>query len=178
MKVIMLRRFIAFIALLAMGSTVSAQVNGRGYPSLGKRPVETRDRTLPPPVPVEAAASDPTLVDQIARLAQQAASGDSAFQRLIARSRSTVQAARGAAPVSEAWIAGQMAISTLDSARYDSVAALAGLDTLFVERQNMDDAGRVKADIAAIDPVRLRTLAMVDAQNDALDALRLLLPLP
>jgi len=168
----MLRRLTAFIALFAVGSAVDAQVDRGAFPSLAKRPVETRDRTLPPPLPVTLAPTDPALAGQVEQLARQASEADSAFQQQIAGSRNLVAAAQGATPASESWVAAQMAISVLDSVRYDSVAALAGLDTLHVERQNVDDASRAKADFATIDPARIRVLALVDAQNDALDALR------
>ena len=109
---------------------------------------------------------------QVARLSSEVVAGDSAFQQAVPGGRSAVTAARAAAPTSEAWVKAQVAISALDSARYESVAAMAGLDTLYVERQNSVDPARVSADLAVIDPVRGRAMAMVDAQNDALDSLR------
>ncbi len=59
-----------------------------------------------------------------------------------------------------------------------SVAALASLDTLYIARQDNSDASRVAADIATIDPVRTRVLAIVDTQNDTLDGLRKSLKTP
>ncbi len=168
----MMRRLIAFVALVALGPLNAEAQTTRAYPSLAKRPAETRDRTVPATPAVEPAAVDATLVAQVATLANQSASGDSAFQKQIATGRSTVASAGSAAPLSEPWVAAQMAISAVDSARYDSVAALAGLDTLYVERQEGADAARVQADLATISPARTKALALVDAQNDALDSLR------
>ena len=167
----MLRRLAAFLALFAL-IPVSAESATRGFPSLAKRPIESRDRTAPAPVAVQPAAQDAELAAQVETLGRQAAEGDAAFQRDLAAGRGAVAAARGAAPSSEAWVSGQMAISALDSVRYDSVAALAGLDTLYVVRQDATDGARVAADVATIDPVRARVASLVDAQNDALDALR------
>ncbi|MCW2363661.1 MULTISPECIES: hypothetical protein [Sphingobium] len=174
----MLRRLTAFFALMILGSAVNAQADPRAFPSLAKRPVESRDRTVPPAPAIKPAATDPALATQVDRFTREAGSADTAFQSLLAGSRASVAAGAGAAPNSESWVTAQTAISALDSARYESVAALAALDTLFVERQDAEDAARVAADLAVIDPARVRVLAMVDAQNDALDALRRQLPQP
>jgi len=171
----MLHRLFAFLALFALGSPLNAQVEGRGYPSLSKRAAETRDEKALEPVvqaPLPPLPADADLAMQVARLSSEVAAGDSAFQQAVPGGRSAVSAARSAAPSSEAWVTAQVEISALDRARYESVAAMAGLDTLYVQRQNSVDAARVSADLAVIDPVRMRAMAMVDAQNDALDALR------
>lgn len=168
----MFRRLIAFLALFALGSAVNAQADNRSFPSLAKRPAETRDRTIPPAPPVEVAPVDSALAAEVDRFGKEAIAGDGAFQRLLAQSRASVAAANRSAAASEPWVVAQVAISALDSARYESVAALAALDTLHVERQDAQDPGRIISDLATIDPVRLRVLALVDAQNDALDGLR------
>ena len=172
MPLIMLRRLAAFLALFALAPATTEAQTRATYPSLTKRPAEARDREAPAPRPVEAAPADPALTAEVAKLGQQADSGEAAFRQQIAQGRSTVSAASSAAPNSEAWVSAQMAISMLDSARYDSVAAMAGLDTLYISRQDSTDVARVMADLATIEPVRSRALAAVDAQNDALDALR------
>lgn len=176
----MLRRAAAFLALFAIG-TVDAQAQTRGtYPSLAKRPAETRDRLneTVTPAPVQPAAPDPALVTQVSQLQTQATAGDTAFKSEVDKNRASIAAASGTAPMSESWVAAQMAISAADSARYESVAALAGLDTLSVERQDTTDGARAAADLATIDPVRTSVLALVDQQNDTLDALRKTLTQP
>lgn len=168
----MLRRLFAFLALFLVGS-LDAPAAARDYPSLARRPIESRDRgEVTASGPVEPAPADPALVAEVATLSQKAAAGDAAFQTKLADGRTAVAQADGADPVSESWVVAQVAISALDSARYDSVAALASLDTLHVERMNAADSARVAADMATVDPTRADVLAMVDRQNDALDALR------
>jgi hypothetical protein len=176
MQGIMMRRVAAFLALFAMGP-VDAHAATGAYPSLARRPVESRDRDASKPA-VRPAATDAALASQVETLGAQATTADTAFKTQIDKSRSTLAAAAGTAPMSEAWVAAQMAISTTDAARYDSVAALASLDTLYVDRQDNADASRVAADIATIDPVRVHVLAIVDAQNDTLDGLRASLKTP
>jgi len=175
----MIRRAAAFLALFAMGALDVHAQTARPFPSLAKRPVEAVDRFAEPAAAaVQPAAPDPTLAQTVERLRASAAEADSAFQAQIGRSRAAVQAAGGAAPVSEAWVAAEMAISTADAARYESVAALASLDTLHVDRMATADGARAAADVATIAPARESVLAMVDAQNDALDALRTALTRP
>ncbi|MBO9581999.1 MAG: hypothetical protein J7498_13995 [Sphingobium sp.] len=173
----MIRRIAAFIALFALGS-VDVNAATRAYPSLAKRPVETRDGNAPAPAVVQAAPADAALVKQVETLGIQASTADTAFKTEFGKARGLVAAADGAAPTSEAWVAAQMSISNSDAARYDSVAALASLDTLYVGRQDNPDVNRVAADMATIDPVRTRVLAIVDTQNDALDSLRRALRTP
>jgi hypothetical protein len=180
MRTIMLRRFTAFLALFAVGA-LDAQVTARPYPSLSKRPVESRDRVAESsaaPAPVAPAAVDAELVKTIGDLQQKAEASNVAFESELAKGRKSIEKAGGAAPVSEAWVAAQVMITALDTARYDSVASLATLDTLHVERMNSGDTARVAADLATIDPTRSTVLAMVDAQNDTLDSLRRSLKAP
>lgn len=176
----MIRRIAAFIALFSLGA-LDAQAATRAYPSLAKRPAESSDRLAEPTAPAQTeapAATDAALIQTVASLGAQADKADAAFQTELAKSRPAVSAARGTEPMSEAWVVAQMSISATDSARYESVAALAGLDTLHVERQDSTDSARIAADMAAINPARARVLAIVDEQNDALDALRASLKTP
>ena len=169
---IMIRRAAAFFALLTMGA-VDAHAQSRGYPSLAKRPAEATDRLNEvTPAPVRPAATDSVLVQTVQTLQNNANTADIAFRSEIEKGRSTIQAAIGAAPMSESWVNAQMVISAADVARYESIASLASLDTLHVSKMDNMDAARVAADVATIEPVRTRVLAIVDAQNDALDGFR------
>ena len=174
----MMRRVAAFLALFALGS-VDAHAEQRTFPSLARRPAELRGpQSEPTPAAVQPAAPDAALVQTVGDLQTRATTADAAFQTEIGKSRTSVSAANGAQPMSETWVVAQMSITAADSARYESVAALASLDTLNVERQNDVDGARVAADLATINPVRTRVLAMVDAQNDTLDSLRKTLTQP
>src|SRR5690606_6828891 len=119
---IMLRRFLtAFLALFALGALADSAA-ARPFPSLAKRPSETRDRTPPAPQAIVPAAADSQLVAQVDALARQAESGDNAFRSQLDQGRAAVTAASAAAATSEAWVKAQIAVSALDNARYDSVA--------------------------------------------------------
>ena len=175
----MMRRLIALL-LIALPGLADTQAIARGYPSLTRRPVESRDRdaeiaakaTAQQAETAQTASEDPALAAEVTTLGQKAMAASSAFDTRLDSSQRVVAAGRGAAIGSEAWVVAQQAISLLDSERYESVAALASLDTLYVERSNVPDPGRAVADSTTIDRERQRVLAMVDRQNDRLDALK------
>ncbi len=73
---------------------------------------------------------------------------------------------------SESWVTAQLAISALEAARNDSVSALASLDTLYVERSNALAEDQAKGGVEQIDAARKVALAIVDAQNDRIDAVK------
>ncbi|WP_336973290.1 hypothetical protein [Sphingobium aromaticiconvertens] len=167
------RRFIPTIALLLSGCTGAHE----SYPSLARRPIETAPiaEVAPPP---PAVAVDPRLNADIARLKAQADKGSAAFDTAYARADKLTSAASNAAVSSDAWVAAQQAISNLESARNDSVSALASLDTLYVQRTNAVADGKAQGGVDSVDAARAAVLASVDAQNDRVDALKGRLKLP
>ena len=78
-----------------------------------------RDELRQQPQPADAALSA-----QIARYAEQADKGASAFDAAYAKADRLVGAARTAGVSSDAWVSAQVAISALESARNDSVSVL------------------------------------------------------
>jgi len=143
----------------------------QGYPSLARRPAENAPTADPAPPPAPA-MSDPALDSELARMTAQVDAGAAAFDKAHATAERAARAANGAAVSSEAWVAAQSAISALESARSDSVSALASLDTLYVDRENAVADGTARSGAEAIAAVRSRALNIVDSQNDRLDALK------
>lgn len=172
---VMLRRLATLAAILLFGPIDASQAQ-RIYPSLAPRPIETRDRDAeiakaaldqPPPAPLDA-----SVASELARLNTQALAAAKAFDQDFAASDRTVNAARSSAATSEAWVMAQEAISALDARRYDSVTALASIDSIYVEQLNRG------GDMTAVDGYRAPVAAMVDGQNDRLDSLRFRLAQP
>jgi len=161
------RRLLTSIALFLSGCAGTQQ----GYPSLAKRAVEDAPmaQVTPPPAPV---AADAALKAQVDKLSAQAQAGRAAFDQAYPTADRATQAARGASVSSEGWVAAQVAISTLESARNDSVSALASLDTLYVARSNAIAEGKEQGGTDEVDAARAKALAIVDGQNDRLDALK------
>ena len=161
------RRLLPSLALFLSGCASSFQ----GYPSLAKRAIEDAPiaEAAAQPSPV---APEPELVQSVDRLTAQAQAGGAAFDKAWPAADKAARAASGSAVSSEAWVAAQTALSALESARNDSVSALASLDVLYVERSNAAAEGKVSGGIETIDAARTSALAIVDSQNDRLDALK------
>ena len=162
-----LRRLLPSIALFLSGCAGTLT----GYPSLAKRPIENAPmgEAATTPAPVK---SDPALQAQIDKLSAQAQAGSAAFDKAWPAADRAARAASGSAVSSEAWVAAQSALSALESARNDSVSALASLDVLYVERSNAVAEGKASDGVDAIDAARASALAIVDGQNDRIDALK------
>ena len=166
---VMLRRFASLLALVAFGSVdAHAATTMRAWPSLAKRPIEDqRDGDLPQTESAPPAPLDPALSPDAARLVAQGQQGVVAFDKVVSATQSAVSRAGSASVSSESWVQAQAQISALDSVRYDSVAALAGLDTLYVSTMG---AGTPLG--TALIRERETLATAVDRQNDALDRLR------
>lgn len=167
------RRILTAFALFLSGCAGAPQ----SYPSLAKRPIESAPvaDVAPPPAP---AAPDPALANEIARYTAQADKGAAAFDAAYARADQAVSAAKDAGVSSDAWVAAQVSISALEAARHDSVSALASLDTLYVQTSNAIADGAARGGLEEVDAARAAALALVDRQNDRIDALRGRLPPP
>jgi hypothetical protein len=164
----MFRRLLPTIALFLSGCAGTLT----GYPSLAKRAVENGPVGEAPataPAPVEV---DPALQAQIDKLSAQAQAGSTAFDKAWPAADRSAKAAAGAAVSSEAWVAAQLAVSALEAARNDSVSALASLDTLYVERSDALAEGKARGGVDQIDAARKVALAIVDSQNDRIDAIK------
>lgn len=147
------------------------------YPSLAKRAVEGAPMASPSAPPVSAPA-DSALATELAKLTAQAEAGRNAFDERYVGAEKLARAASGAAISSEAWVSAQQAVSALESARNDSVSALASLDMLYVQRMSAIADGKASGGEAEIDSARAAALAIVDSQNDRIDALKARLAQP
>jgi hypothetical protein len=167
------RRLIASLVLFLTGCADAQQ----GYPSLARRAIESAPtaEAAPPSIP---AAPDPALDAAVARLSAQADTGSKAFDKAYVTADRAARTASGAAVSSDSWVAAQQAITALESARNDSVSALASLDVLYVERSNAIADGKANGGTEEIDAARTAALAIVDGQNDRIDALKSRLPQP
>jgi hypothetical protein len=167
------RRLLTALALMLSGCAGAPQ----NYPSLAKRPIESAPiaEVSPPPASIPA---DAELSAEIARYVEQADKGAAAFDAAYAGADKAVNAAARAAVSSDAWVGAQVSISTLEAARNDSVSALASLDTLYVQRSNAVADGKSAGGLADIDAARSAALALVDQQNDRIDAMKARLPQP
>ncbi|MGE1076481.1 hypothetical protein ACQJ22_28570, partial [Pseudomonas fragariae (ex Marin et al. 2024)] len=75
-----------------------------------------------------------------------------------AAAEKAARAASGSSVSSDAWVAAQVAISALETARNDSVSALASLDTLYVDRTSAIADGKENGGLDALDTARTAAL--------------------
>lgn len=153
------------LLLLALGGCASADL--ADYPSLARRPIETRAAppTSPPPDTAPPAPVSATLSEALSRLAADAARGDAAFQGALAANRVAMAAGVGAAEGGEAWAQAEVARTRTEAARAPTTFALSELDRLALEALGDDDSIAV----AAITEVQARVAALVAAQDRALN---------
>ena len=139
--------------------------------------------TVPPavtaPVAGQPSADDiAALSGKIAPLVVQADKGKAGFDAAYSKVEGDVRAAQGAPVLAENWVAAHVSLSTLESARDDSVLALAGLDVLYAERLKAIAEGKSSGGADQIGLARDAVLGVVDSQNDRLDALKAMLKRP
>lgn len=161
------RRLLTSLALLLSGCAGAPTT----YPSLAKRSIENATIAEPAPNPPPVAA-DAELLARLATLSGQVDAGSAKFETAYTVTDRAVRAAAGSAVASDAWVSAQQAISALESARNDSVSALASLDVLYVERSNAVADDQARGGLTEIDATRGTALAIVDSQNDRIDALK------
>jgi hypothetical protein len=152
----------AFGALALAGCSASLP----DVPGLGPRPIEHRP-ILPPDAASEPdTPASPALTQRLATLVSDAKAGHAAFEKERTGVSGAVGRAKGAAEGSEAWIAGQEALSALDAARAKVRDAANAIDALRV-----DPAFAGAADRAAIDAAAAQVAALADGEAAAVDAL-------
>ncbi|MGE4429306.1 MAG: hypothetical protein AB7E05_01025 [Sphingobium sp.] len=191
-----IRPLVALMAFL-LSACAGVGQDGRGYPSLARRSVETQGSAETGAVAGEEAAEveaaeggaaesgggispaiDASLRDQLSGLSRQADQGAEKFDRLYGQVSGAIRVSAAAAISSEQWVVAQQSLGRLEQARYDSVFALASLDTLYVERLKDVADGKADGGVEDIGAVREKALAIVDSQNDRVDRLRTLLKQP
>ena len=138
-----------------------------GYPSLAPRPIERaalKAAPAPATAPVDTPAISPTA--DLAQIVASAQAADSAFKAALEKARPQIEAARGAAEGSEAWVMGQQAFSSADAERAPVSQALAELDK---RREAAIDAGNHNEE-ATIAKTAQQVQALDEAERAQLEA--------
>jgi hypothetical protein len=143
-----MRSPLSFVALsgAALLSACGPQVHA---PSLAPRPVEKQPIDLPAESSEPATPVDAALAARIAPLVAAAHAGDQAFARQRTETEAAIAKAAGAAQGSEAWIAAQQSLSTLDAARAPVREAAAAIEAMRVEPANAASGNRGAIEAAA-----------------------------
>lgn len=140
-------------------------------PSLAPRPIEgILDQPVHAIEPVES-VDNAALAAEIETLVGRAEAGHHTFSARYPATRDAVTAASGAALESESWIAAQLALSALDSARSSTVEALGMLDGILAEQALAGAPSETQRLLAA----RERVSALYEDQNALYDPLNRML---
>lgn len=151
--------------LLLLGGCATGA--GGDYPSLAKRPIESRFEVVES-APLLAPGPLPTdLAGKLETWRARAAAADAAFDAALAPTEAAVAAASGAPVASEAWIVAHQQLSRLATVRGPLGDALADVDALYLVRQH-DDAFD---GLPAIHALRESLAALQAAQDARLAAL-------
>ncbi len=150
------------LPLVLIASLAACSASEGAYPSLARRPAESTFSAIPAvaPAPAATAAPDPTLPARLAALRRQADDSHARFMARRPQTAARVSAAAGAAPGSEAWSLATVALAALESARSDTMIALADVDSLDAE---MRVALNYNAQVAAL----RQDISALVAQEDA-----------
>jgi hypothetical protein len=161
---VMRSRLFAALPALAFGLGGCTADTGT-YPSLLPRPIE-KQSLAEPERPAAVAAPDPALDKRIAEITATLRSGNQRFTAAAQEAEAKVAVARGVREGSEAWLDAQTGLSTLESLRQPTLAALTELETMASER---GQAG--KPAYPGLDSAVAAADAMATAQGDRIAAL-------
>ncbi len=118
------------LVLALIGFSLLSACSGKGdFPSLAKRPIESRSNAVIPAGPsAPAPAIEGATRNQINEAVAKAEAGQAGFEAALGEARSAVAQAAGTAFASESWAAAQMAVSALERARAPTKTAMAEID--------------------------------------------------
>jgi len=166
------------LLLLALPLSLEACAANGPYPSLAKRETERVEDTAAPATPdpdlPEAPAPPALLQADVDQLVQQASDAHEEFERQREGARESILAASGSAAASENWVAGEVALASLEAARANAITALSEIDQRYAaERIAQPEA--VSPSAALLGAARDRVRAWVEAENTVLAELRSLM---
>lgn len=160
-------------SILLVGLSLAGCARDRGttpYPSLAVRPVEKQGFAEPAAKPV-VLRPDPTLDTQITELARRLTSVEQEFGSAHDQARADAAKARGAAVGSDAWLAAQTALATLDEIRARTSSLLTEVDDRAIQR-----AAALEPDYPTLNALRERASAAVTRQAEQIKAINDTLP--
>jgi hypothetical protein len=153
-------------AALALSACASDTTH---YPSLAKREAEriaNSAPSAPSPTPAPLPAAPAATLASLDGLIARAKDAHRRFAARRPRAEQLVAAAAGAPLASESWSVASIALADLESARSDTMVALAELDGAYA-------AARVAgSDVTAISAAREDVMALVGEEDRVLAALR------
>ena len=109
------------------------------FPSLERRPYESKSPIVAPEQPVPAPVALPEeLSAKVGELTKRHQASQAAFANDLPAIQSIAAKAAGSTPGSESWVNAHLQLSRLDKTRADSVAVVREFDTLISEQADAD----------------------------------------
>ena len=163
------------LLLLALPLCLEACASDGRYPSLARRDAERVEGTAPPAAPdpdlPEAPAPPALLQADVDQLVRQASDAHDEFESQREGARTAISAASGSAVASENWVAGEVALASLEAARANAITALSEIDQRYAaERIAQPEPISPSAELLAAAGEKIR--AWVETENAVLAELR------
>lgn len=161
----MIRALTLSLVVLTAGCTETPGV----YPSLAKRPIESRGDAEPEaPAPAQA-KPDPALDAQVRGLVDRLAAADSDFAARAATVERAARAPGAQAVGSDSWVAAQSALADLEGGHGETLAVVTDLERLVTDRSVAGEPP-----YPALDDARAKAQAQLDAQTTRLRTIKAL----
>jgi hypothetical protein len=151
-------------ALLLVAALAGCAGQTGSYPSLAPRPIEQLSLAEPSRPAPPAAVADPAAIQRYAPLIERARTADAEFRRVLEEERPALARGRGAAQGSDGWLAAQVSLSRIETARGPVAKTLADLDGARSGLDPQTDTGAMVAIGQAFDQVQ----QISDAETAAL----------
>jgi hypothetical protein len=176
-----MRRLPAMLLSLVAFLPLAACAAAKDYPSLARRPAEkitsarqtgSATPVLPETPNAPPAAPSGQLTTRLAQLVDQARAAHKLFSGKRANAERLVAEGGGSTPGSESWSVATVALSDLESARSDSMLALAELDDLYITETIAGSQTGDRTRTTAIAGARDQVVALIGEEDDVLAHLR------
>jgi len=158
------------LLLLALPVCLEACASTGSYPSLAKREAERvtgTEEQAAPAAPEPETPPSAALEANVEQLLDQATSAHGEFEKGRESTQRTVSAAKGSAVASEKWVAAEVALATLESARSGAITALSEIDQLYAD-ERVAKPRTVTPSAKLLGSAREQVRALVQEENDTL----------
>jgi hypothetical protein len=158
--------------LVVMLALSACNADRSRFPSLAIRPAEKAYNTSQQPAPAPTASVTPTadLPARVAALREKATASHARFTAQQASATKLVDAAKGAAPGTEAWSRAAIALAGLTSARGEGMIAISDLDRLLIAATEVAATGP-DDDLKVVAPAQRDVTTLLDQEDRTIAAL-------
>lgn len=167
-----MKKLPALVTIVTVSLSGCAMQEG-DFPSLLKRPYESEALAGEAAAPATAISSLPAdLQTRLGAAVASSGAADDLFRARLPAVKMLVDAARGSAESSEAWVVAHMELAALEIQRSPSVEALADIDALYREQLERETADNESGGTTIIAAQRDSVQVQVDRQQVEIEAMK------